>query len=292
MKNWSESLAEFQRTGQPHVLITVISTAGSTPRGVGSKMVVTGDDAIDSIGGGQLEFQAIHYARELLLNKDPQQQLQHFPLGATTAQCCGGHATVLFESYPAHSGEIVLFGAGHVAKALVTILQQLPVHIRWIDNRDGFFPAPDTLSEKVYCEILEDPVDGLFTATDNAHAHVLIMTHDHQLDYALAEAALKSDRFASVGVIGSKTKAARFRHRLQMRDVTEAQFDRFKCPVGLAEVAGKLPMEVAVSIAGSIISDYQCNQQRTSREGVPLGKMKSLFAAENSAEDAAEKVNK
>lgn len=278
MKIWSESLAELQRSGQSHVLVTVISTAGSTPRSAGSKMVVTADDAVDSIGGGQLEFQSIDYARQLLQQKEPQQQLKHFPLGATTAQCCGGQATVLFESYPAREAELLLFGAGHVAKALVTILQELPVHTQWVDTRQGMFPNQETLAANVDCQLLDDPMDALFNAP--ANTQVLIMTHDHQLDYALVEAALKLDVISRVGVIGSGTKAARFRHRLQMRDVSAEQLDRFQCPIGLAEVSGKRPMEVAVSIAAELISHYQGQQAQPSRQGVPLKEMASLLTVE------------
>lgn len=284
MKNWSDSLATLQRSGQPHVLVTVIGTAGSTPRGAGSKMLVTADDAIDSIGGGQLEFKAIQHARELLLSSEPQQQLQHFPLGASVAQCCGGQATLLFESYPAREAELLLFGAGHVAKALVTILQELPLHTQWIDHRPGFLPEQRELSANIQAKPLDEPLDALNDAT--AGSLVLIMTHDHQLDYALAEAALKMEHFAYVGVIGSKTKAARFRHRLQLRELTEAQLAGFHCPVGLAEVGGKKPMEVAVSVAGQLIALYQAGQARSPVAGVPLKTMKELISTSKSVDKA------
>ncbi len=293
MKIWSESLADCQRDGTPHVLVTVISTGGSTPRASGTKMLVLSDDVIDTIGGGQLEFQAVHQARELLLdpekNHDNQQEIKQILLGADAGQCCGGYATLLFESYPARAAELLVFGAGHVAKALMQILGQLPVATRWIDNRPAMFPPQETLATHIECVLVEEPdVPEQLLEQASAGSRVLILTHDHALDYRLAEAALKLGRFASVGVIGSDNKSRRFRHRLQANGIREEQMSTLQCPVGLAQVGGKLPMEVAVSIAGQLIHFYQsdspvkngkpaCGVGAGISTGVPLPTLKSLM---------------
>ncbi|WP_221796704.1 xanthine dehydrogenase accessory protein XdhC [Oceanobacter mangrovi] len=276
MKIWSDSLADCQRSGQPHVLVTVISTGGSTPRAAGSKMLVLDENTIDTIGGGQLEYQATHIARELLLAHEPQQLIKQVLLGADAGQCCGGYATLLFESYPAREAQLLMFGAGHVAKALVQILGQLPVATRWIDNRPELFPASGSLPSHIECVYAETPEDLLQNAAPGSR--VLILTHDHALDYRLAETALKLDRFASVGVIGSANKSARFRHRLVSSGVSEAQMATLICPIGLTEVGGKLPMEVAVSVAGQLIQQYQSEQSKPARStGVPLPTLKALM---------------
>ncbi|MCY0963977.1 xanthine dehydrogenase accessory protein XdhC [Parathalassolituus penaei] len=291
MKTWSDSLAECQRNGSPHVLVTVISTGGSTPRAAGTKMLVLLDDVIATIGGGQVEFQAVQQARDLLRdpakNHENQQVIRQVLLGADAGQCCGGYATLLFESFPARQAELWVFGAGHVAKALMQILQQLPVSTRWIDNRPDMFPAAGTLAAHIECVFAETPEDLLAQAPQDSR--VLILTHDHALDYRLAETALKLGRFASIGVIGSANKAARFRHRLLDSGISEAQLASMQCPVGLAEVGGKLPMEVAVSIAGQLIHQYQSAQPRPARStGVPLPTLKALMKQDKQAQLSAQ----
>lgn len=287
MKIWSDLLAECQRNGTPHVLVTVISTGGSTPRTSGTKMLVLADDVIDTIGGGQLEFQAVHQARELLLdpakNHKNQQQIKQVLLGADAGQCCGGYATLLFESYPARAAKLLVFGAGHVAKALMPILGQLPVATRWIDNRPNMFPPRETLAAHIECVLVKDPdIPEQQLEQAPSGSRVLILTHDHALDYRLAETALKLDRFASIGVIGSDNKSKRFRHRLQANGISREQMSLMQCPVGLSDVGGKLPMEVAVSIAGQLIHFYQSEHQAKNgksarRTGIELTTLKSLM---------------
>ncbi|MDP2505895.1 MULTISPECIES: xanthine dehydrogenase accessory protein XdhC [unclassified Oceanobacter] len=288
MKHWSESLAECQRSGQPHVLVTVISTGGSTPRAAGSKMLVLADSSIDTIGGGQLEYQALQQARALLQETEQQQVIRQVLLGADAGQCCGGYATLLFESYPARAAELWVFGAGHVAKALMQIVQQLPLPTRWIDNRPELFPAADSLAPHIECVVADTPEALLVDAP--AGSRILILTHDHALDYRLAETALRLGHCASIGVIGSATKANRFRYRLTHSGMTEQQLEIMQCPVGLEEVAGKLPMEVAVSIAGQLIQQYQTDLQtgqrpNTRATGVPLSTLKQLMRKDKQTQD-------
>ena len=286
--NWSQALADCQRRGQPHVLVTVISTGGSTPRASGSKMLVLPDNSIDTIGGGQLEYQALQQARQLLQHHEPQQQIQQILLGADAGQCCGGYATLLFESYPAREAALWLFGAGHVASALMQILQQLPLPTRWIDNRPELFPPADSLAAHIECVVAETPESLLEQAPHGSR--VLILTHDHALDYRLAETALRLQRFASVGVIGSATKANRFRYRLRQSGMDEQQLERLQCPVGLAEVGGKLPMEVAVSIAAQLIAQYQQEllpDKSTRSSGVSLPTLKTLMRQDKARRQAS-----
>ena len=98
MFNWLQKLAQLQQQSVPCVMVTVASTVGSTPREVGCKMIVTGDELFGTIGGGNLEFQACAIARSQLENTEPQ-QLKRFPLGAGLGQCCGGLVNLLFEPF-------------------------------------------------------------------------------------------------------------------------------------------------------------------------------------------------
>ena len=250
--NWADAAADLQQRGEAHVLVSVLDVKGSAPRNAGTKMLVTADRCIDTIGGGQLEFDAVQKARELLLRGDNRQLLEEYPLGPKLGQCCGGRVTLLFECFASTAVALALFGAGHVGRALVSILAQLPVQVRWIDSRADEFP--ETIPAGVKKIVTPDPEAEI--ARLPLAAFVLVMTHNHPLDYAIAEAALKRNDTAYLGVIGSDTKARRFRMRLGYWGFPQSAIDHMQCPVGLSAVPGKRPMEVAVSIAAQIIERY------------------------------------
>ncbi len=258
---WYQALAECQQSGQPWVLATVLHTQGSTPRGSGSKMLVTADRTYDSLGGGQLEYQVQAHARELLAAGVSCQRVEHFPLSSKSRQCCGGSVTVLLECQAVKSLQIHLFGAGHVAQALVTILAGLAVRVQWVDSRAEQFPTqlPGNI-HKVCQPRLTDHVARLSPGD-----YALVLTHDHALDYQLIEALLDRKDCGFIGLIGSKTKALRFAKRLRTASFSEAAIAAVHCPVGLPAVPGKRPMEVAVSIAAQIIQRSHTGQTLETR---------------------------
>jgi xanthine dehydrogenase accessory factor len=157
--------------------------------------------------------------------------------------------------------QIAVFGAGHVGRALVSLLASLPCKVRWIDSRQAEFPAQIPAGvERVLNDEVVDEVDNM-----PAGSYFIVMTHNHQLDLELTAAILKRNDFAYYGLIGSQTKRVKFEHRLRERGVTPEVLQRMRCPMGLAEVKGKLPMEIAVSIAGEVIATYNAafGQQRS-----------------------------
>ncbi|MEQ8803623.1 MAG: xanthine dehydrogenase accessory protein XdhC, partial [Haliea sp.] len=252
-----------------------LGSRGSTPRDSGTKMLVGENGTFCSIGGGHLEYKAIELARVMLGKPDADQRIEHFPLGPRLGQCCGGSATVLFESFPGSRVNLMLFGAGHVGKALVTILGQLPCRVQWVDSREEQFPEslPDNVSA-VISEAPEMEVESM-----PANSYYLVMTHNHQLDFAISEAVLKRGDARYIGLIGSSTKWQRFQMRFERRGFDRADYQTLRCPVGLETVPGKLPMEVATSIAGELIAEYQRDLPlpRTQR-GVNWRELKEVVA--------------
>ncbi|MDC0603057.1 xanthine dehydrogenase accessory protein XdhC [Aliiglaciecola sp.] len=247
--SWFDGVQFCQESGKAYVLLTIMGSMGSTPRAQGSKMVITDDRQFDTIGGGQLEFEAIKHARELLANGSSTQEIQHFPLGAKLAQCCGGATHVLYEVMNQGVPQIAVFGAGHVAKALIPIIAQLPIQIHWIDNRAAQFENFE-FPTNVSPYIVEQPKDAL--ASNPTLTHVIVMTHNHQLDYSITAEALSTKNLNFVGLIGSQTKARRFKTRLtHIKTINE--LEKLHCPIGLSSVPGKLPIEVAVSISAQLI---------------------------------------
>ena len=153
------------------------------------------------------------------------------------------------ENYDAKPAPLLLFGAGHVARALVLALTPLPFSVRWIDSRKDAFP--DKVSAHVRCIFAAHPVDELANAP--AGASVLIMTHAHAEDLAIASAALRADQFRYVGVIGSQTKRARFVSQMKKAGFSDGMTEQLVCPIGVPGLRGKEPAVIAASIAADLL---------------------------------------
>lgn len=261
--SWISALADLQQQGEACVLVTIIEERGSTPRNAGSKMVVTAERIFETIGGGHLEYKAMEMAREMLASRSQDTRLERFSLGASLGQCCGGATVLLFEPMGQPQAQIAVFGAGHVGRALVPLLASLPCKVRWIDSRENEFPEQIPAGvEKIINDEVVDEVENMPPGS-----YYIVMTHNHQLDLELTAAILKRDDFAYYGLIGSKTKRVKFEHRLRERGFADTLMARMRCPMGLAEVKGKLPVEIAVSIAGEVIATYNASFGQDLKKG-------------------------
>ena len=261
--SWISALAELQQQGEACVLVTIIEERGSTPRNAGSKMVVTAERIFETIGGGHLEYKAMEMAREMLASRSQDTRLERFSLGASLGQCCGGATVLLFEPMGQPQAQIAVFGAGHVGRALVPLLASLPCKVRWIDSRENEFPEHIPAGvEKIVSDEVVDEVENMPPGS-----YYIVMTHNHQLDLELTAAILKRGDFTYYGLIGSKTKRVKFEHRLRERGFADTLMARMRCPMGLAEVKGKLPVEIAVSIAGEVIATYNASFGQDVKKG-------------------------
>ena len=248
---WAEAIAHAHQHQEGFVLATVLEAKGSTPRDRGAKMVVTRSQTFDTLGGGRLEQLVIESARASLVLNVKAQHLEHFPLAGKAQQCCGGSVAVLLEVFPAARLPVTIFGAGHIGRALVDILTQCDARIQWVDSRSERFP--ELLAGNV-TPMIRDVPESVIESLE-ASERVIIVTHDHALDLRLLSRLLDETSIQSIGLIGSATKAARFKKQLRARGIPAAEDQRWRCPVGLESVRGKLPMEVAVSIAAQLLSD-------------------------------------
>ena len=152
----------------------------------------------------------------------------------------------LIERLDAIHAPLWLFGAGHVGQALVPILAGLPFRLSWIDTRPDIFPAE--IAAGVTIRVPADPAALIADAPPGCR--YLLMTHDHQLDYALCRAILQRGDAAFVGMIGSQSKAARFRSRLAREGLDGSGI---ACPVGITGIASKLPAAIAVGVAAQLL---------------------------------------
>jgi len=179
----------------------------------------------------------------------------------------------LIEAHPGCEQELVIFGAGHVARALVTILGDLPWRVTWVDERANQFPAE--IPANIRTHHTDDPAGDAPALC--AGKQVLILTHNHQLDFELCRTLLTAGNCAGIGLIGSDTKAERFRQRLDHRGFSPEQIHTIRCPVGRPDVPGKRPMEVAVSISAELLSLSASAHQPAARRGLPWKALKGLI---------------
>lgn len=141
---------------------------------------------------------------------------------------------------------IVVCGAGHVGKAIVRVLAELPVRVAWLDPREDEWPA--YLPANVLCvngdadDVVDFPDDAIW----------LVLTHSHALDQEIIERVFTYRAFRYLGLIGSETKRAKFRSRLLQKFSPEL-VDRMICPIGTIETSSKLPGLIAVSVAAQIV---------------------------------------
>ncbi|CAN5373558.1 xanthine dehydrogenase accessory protein XdhC [soil metagenome] len=257
---------------QPAVLVRVASTRGSVPREAGAWMAVFAGSAVGTIGGGHLEYEAMARARASLAAPGETARqgpaapaLARFALGPSLGQCCGGVVQLSFESVSARDlprlaqtlrtglVPVALFGGGHVGHALARVLAPLPFLLTWIDSRDGVFP--DEVPARVACEHSE-PVQSAVAGLAPG-SRVLIMSFSHAEDLEVVAACLVRQREQAdlpyVGLIGSKTKWATFRHRLEARGFSAEELARITCPIGVPGISGKEPEVIAVSVAAQLL---------------------------------------
>lgn len=255
---------DFIACGEPAILVEVTEARGSAPRAPGTRMLVSGQQIVGTIGGGHLEWKAIDNAQGMLCRSTPEPQSVHYPLGPALGQCCGGAVTLGFSILdsallaqwprPAPRFHLQLYGAGHVGRAIARLLATIDCEVDWIDEREDEFPdsiggsgwpthirkiAVDAVEAEVACA----PTGGFY----------LVLTHQHDLDLRICEAILARGDFAYLGLIGSKTKRQRFFHRFEQRGVTRETIDRITCPIGVAGIEGKEPEVIAVAVAAQLL---------------------------------------
>jgi xanthine dehydrogenase accessory factor len=266
MTDLAPALRAMLQRGEPAALVTVADARGSTPREPGARMLVGQDAAIGTIGGGRLEWDALSRAR--MLASDPTQPPRmtiDVPLGPAIGQCCGGHVTLLLErADPAVLARIeaeeraasaslpcvLLFGAGHVGKAIATALAPLPFDIQWIDERAEEFP-PQMPGSNVHPIVTGAPLDVIAEAPPGSC--YLILTHLHALDFQIAETVLRRGDFAYAGLIGSATKRRRFERTFTAHGGDPQALARLTCPIGSAVHRDKRPAVIAALVAAELL---------------------------------------
>jgi len=261
MNIWAKA-ATFLEGGTPCVMVEVTKAEGSTPREAGAKMLVTPRGFSGTIGGGTLEWRAMAEAQAMLGKPGITRTIVR-ALGPDLGQCCGGRVSLNLLSLTAADighvqqmaaseiedlTQLHLWGGGHVGRALVIALAPLPYRVTWWDQREGAFPA--MVPENVTCR------NGAIGEMTEAGL-VLVMTHNHNLDFDVVDYALRQDKFFRVGMIGSDTKNVRFRKRLAAAGHSPEALERMVCPIGSKAIVSKFPAIIAATVAVQLLEWQQ-----------------------------------
>jgi len=144
---------------------------------------------------------------------------------------------------------LYIYGAGHVGRALVRVLEDLPFTVTWVDTSAGRFPAG--IPPYAKAEVVADP--AAFAGGVEADAFHIVLTYSHALDLAICLSLLERGDFRFLGLIGSATKSARFLKRLSDLGIPDGQLTRLTCPIGLPGIGGKEPTMIALSVAAQLV---------------------------------------
>jgi xanthine dehydrogenase accessory factor len=247
-----ETLNALITAGTPVVSVTVVDVRGSVPNDQGAKMLVTGSGLHSgTVGGGRVESRAIEEAREMLRAGGESTRFVDWQLNRDVGMTCGGSVKLFFEAYNVATWQIVVFGAGHVAQALVPVLLGFDCRVTCFDQRREWLDRLPA-SEKLTPVLSADMAAEVKNLPDNAW--VILMTMGHATDFPILAGILRSRELPFVGVIGSRAKATTLKKDLANAGLAEEALDRFRCPIGLP-IGSNHPGEIAVSIAAQLIQE-------------------------------------
>ncbi len=239
-------LYELSEKEQDFVLCTVTSTKGSVPGKIGAKMIVLPDGSIyGTIGGGNIEFQAMEYCKELFLK--PASISKKYNLDTDLNMACGGTMEIFFETNISNFS-LYIFGAGHVGKAVAKYAKDFNFKITFIDNRPGIIND----IEDNFNTLNDDYEQAVEKLTFNERTFSLIVTHKHLFDESILQ-NLISRPFAYLGMIGSRKKISEIRKKMiDERKISTELIDRIDMPVGV-KINSVTPEEIAISIVAKLI---------------------------------------
>lgn len=246
-----EAQNDLLATNTPFVAVTVVDTLGSTPQDGGAKMLVTREGRVHgTVGGGKIEVRCIEEARALLADPGaPKTRFVQWSLEKDIGMTCGGIVRVYFEAFNVTRWNIVVFGAGHVANALVGLLEHLDCRITCIDPREEWLARlPE--SPKLTKVLAPDMPSRVASIPDGSF--VVLMTMGHTTDKPILIEILRTRTFPYLGVIGSNAKAKRLRQDVLDAGLPPEATKAFFCPVGL-ELGTNHPQEIAISIAAQML---------------------------------------
>jgi xanthine dehydrogenase accessory factor len=238
--------AQLSADGRRYALVTVVRTAGSTPRKPGAKMIVCEDGELcGTVGGGRIEQELIEEAKAALADGKPRMVKRH--LTHELAMCCGGEMEAFIEPM-GRVERLVLVGGGHINFALAPMAARVGFEVTLVDEMEEFASAERFPNAK---RILHDWEPAQWGVPFDRDTYIVIATRDHAVDQKVLE-LLAGERPAYLGVIGSRGKMGRFRKRLEAKGIAADWIETVRGPIGV-DIGADTPEEIAVSVLAELI---------------------------------------
>ncbi len=245
-----QALARARRERVVAVLATVVDVAGSAPQAPGAKLLLLGGGrATGTVGGGTIEHRVLEEARALLVTGGPAQRFLTYDLARDLGMCCGGQMRIFLERIEP-AARLLLFGAGHVGRAICEAAGRVGFEVTVVDEREAWTgPGQLPSAARVLCD---EPAAAVAALAPDAATACLVATHAHDVDQATVKALLGTPA-GFVGMIGSRRKRERFLLRLRAQGLSEPQLARLRTPLGL-DIGAVTPEEIAVSVVAELVA--------------------------------------
>jgi len=243
--------AELLQGDQSFATVTLLAIRGSAPQIAGARAIITDQGIVaGTIGGGKVENAAIEYAQKLLNQIDgPTTAMETWNLQTQIGMTCAGEVTLFFDVQRRVAWPISVFGAGHVAQALIRMLLKLNCQVTCIDSRSDWIAKLED-NPKLRKRCVADPKSVLPELPENTF--FVLMSKGHMTDLPVLAEILRTRQPLYLGVIGSKQKASALRRDLLQMGIDEDRIGSFHCPIGLP-FGNNTPAEIAISIAAQLI---------------------------------------
>lgn len=246
-------VSELLQQNTPFATVTLVDMRGSAPQIQGAKAIITPDGIVDgTVGGGRVEARAISYAQEMLQSPDGRRcDFVTWNLQTDIGMTCGGEVKFFFEMHLCSDWLIALFGAGHIAQALVPILLQMNCRVTWLDQRQDWLariPEHPRLT-RICSQDLKAEVAQL-----SPRSFFVLMTQGHATDLPVLAEVLQTMQPPYVGVLGSLQKAKVLQRDLRDMGIGEEKTASFHCPMGLP-MGNNTPPEIAISVLSQLIQE-------------------------------------
>lgn len=257
LKDYLEKAHELSSRGISFVTVTLIQPEGHVPQDIGAKAIMTQDGVQwGTVGGGRLEAAAVERSKKMLeaaskagSHSSLQAEMIRYDLQKDLSMVCGGAATLFYELSAQHPWNIAVFGAGHVAQAVIPLICSFDCQVWCIDPREEWLnKLPERLNLK---KVLTSDVPS-YVAQLPEDVFYLCITQGHATDLPVVREILKRGRPKFLGVIGSVQKARTLKSKLEEEGFSEELRDLIHCPVGLP-IGTNHPAEIAVSIASQLL---------------------------------------
>ncbi len=259
--DWLGAVSGWADQSLASVLVTVVEAAPDSGLEAGAKVALRPGQWRGPALPAAWEEKIGALAAELLPQGDGDAggfpRLERLRTDGSAARTRRDGSLLLFEPVRPVDFNIVLFGAGHVGRAVAAVLAEVRCNLTWVDERAGQFPSlPQDCAARIRPALRYD------VATLPTGAYCLVMSHSHDGDLEICAQVLRQGGFRFLGLIGSQTKKRRFLKRLGDMGLDEATIARMTCPIGIAGIDGKQPGEIAVAAAAQLLRLRYGHQER------------------------------